>query len=176
MAVLTAAVVVLAVLCLLNLAVSAAVIRRLRAVPSGSAAEIGGLQPGTPVPEFSVETRDGVRTGHEALLGRRTLVAFFATDCPGCEQEVPRLARRRAELAEAGVTVLSVLLDTGPDRHDHGAALAGTGLLVSSAVDTATLMQVFRAGVTPSYFMVERDGTVVAKGTDVDSCLPVTVG
>lgn len=84
MTVLTAAVVVLGLLCLLHLAVSAAVIRRLRflGMPMDPASG-AGLAIGGSVPAFDVMADDGTSLNPDFLSGRRTLIAFLSLQRAG---------------------------------------------------------------------------------------------
>ncbi|MFC4035034.1 TlpA family protein disulfide reductase [Streptomyces polygonati] len=177
MAVLTAAVVVLGILCVLNLAVTAAVIRRLRTVPAtGSRPPVAGLAPGSAVPQLALRDERGEPVTRASLLGHHTLVAFFATDCPECSIHAPELVGRGAELGAAGVRLLTALVDTGPDRNGLRRLLGGAGtLLVGEA--SAELAARFATEFTPAYFLVGPDGTVLGSGpTTAALPLPVPAG
>ena len=179
MAVLTAAVVLLALLCLLNLAVSAAVIRRLRdaagSVPVGVAhtpAPAQGLVVGERPAPFSVVATNGTTVDRDALHGP-TLVAAFATSCPDCARHAPELLDRAARCSDAGIDRLSLLVDTGPDRTGLAETLGRAGNLVTGD-QAAALMRLLRIPSTPAYLLLDADGSVLATGGELDA-LPLPV-
>ncbi|HEX8626783.1 MAG TPA: TlpA disulfide reductase family protein [Catenuloplanes sp.] len=167
---LTAAVVVLAVLLLITLAFVAAMVRRLRDIERRVAgrSEPGGLEVGAQIPPFAARAADGTVVTDSELIGRRSLVAFYGVGCPGCETQLPEFTRRAAALAADAVQVLPVLV-TPPNLDDHEPddglreRLSGTGRLVAGD-DALTVMQAFAAQATPSYYTVGPDGRVTGKG------------
>lgn len=177
MVVLTAAVIVVGVLCVLNLAVSGAVIRRLRAAPApGGGVPSHGLAPGSAVPEVDLRDARGEPVTGESLRGHPTLVAFFATTCPECARHAPELTARAAALGAAGVHLLSALVDTGADREGLRPLLSSTGRLLVGE-DAAELARRFRSDLTPAYFLVGADGRVVASGPALGALpLPLPIG
>jgi peroxiredoxin len=166
--VLSVAVVVLAVLVLLDLSLTAAVIRRLRVLGERSSVpDAGGLPVGAAVPAFDVTAVDGGSLSHEVLSGRRSLVAFYSTRCPGCREQAPGFAAEAGRLAAEGVQVLPVLMANGSDRDEAERdglleLLAGTGRLVVDG--EGALAGAFAVRATPSYFTVGPDGRVTGKG------------
>ncbi|WP_168712377.1 redoxin domain-containing protein [Streptomyces sp. A1277] len=170
MALLTVAVIVLAAATLLNLAVLAAVVRRMTRLtaPAGPAAD-HGLPAGAPVPDYTVESADGTRLTREALLGRTTLFAFYSSSCPDCRTQAPELAARSAALAAEGVAVVPVLL--GPDTPDGlSSVLEGVGQLMNES-GPGGLTELFRVQGTPSYFLVGPQGSVLRNGSSLGECL-----
>jgi peroxiredoxin len=166
--VLSVAVVVLAVLVLLDLALTAAVIRRLR-VPGEhpSVPDAGGLSVGAEVPAFEVAADDGGLITAEAFSGRRSLVAFYSSGCKGCHEQAPGFAVQAGKLAAEGVQVLPVLMTNGSGQDDGELdslreLLAGTGRLVVDG--EGALARAFAVQATPSYFTVGPDGRVTGKG------------
>ncbi|MFJ7630083.1 TlpA family protein disulfide reductase [Streptomyces sp. NPDC097595] len=169
MAVLTAAVVVLGLLCLLNLAVSTAVIRRLRLlgvrmnpVP-GAGPAIGDL-----VPAFDVVAEDGTALNPDFLHGRHTLIAFLSTTCSACVAHAPELALRAAGLGASGTQVLMVLLDDGADARGLRKLLSPAGTLLTGE-NALAFMTACQVEATPTYWLTGEDGTLVAELQDLDS-------
>lgn len=167
MMVLTTAVVVLGILCVLNLAVSAAVIRRLRHLPGrDTPPPTGGLPPGSAVPEFALRSEHGDPLDLESLRGRHTLIAFLSTTCSTCVAQAPGLAARRTELTDAGTDVITVLLNNGPDARGLRTLLSSAGTLLTDA-DALSLTQAFRIEATPTYCLIGPDATVTASFADL---------
>lgn len=174
---LTAAVVLLAALVLLNMSVTAAMVRRLGRVEEGrrQPPDLGGLPVGAEVPAFEAAAVDGDLLTTDALAGRRTVVAFYSTTCEGCREQAPRFADEAKRLAAEGTQVLSVLLLMGNTRDGAGAdglrdLLAGAGhLVVEDGV--GALATSFEARATPSYFAVGPDRRISGKGLTLAECL-----
>ncbi|WUW24424.1 redoxin domain-containing protein [Streptomyces sp. NBC_01463] len=169
MTVLTAAVVVLGLLCLLNLAVSTAVIRRLRllGMPVDPASG-GGPAIGSPVPAFDVMADDGTSLTPDFLRGRRTLIAFLSTTCSACVDHAPELALRAAELESSGTQVLLVLLDDGADARGLRKLLSPVGTLLTGE-NALAFMTACQVDATPTYWLTGEDGTLAAELQDLDS-------
>jgi hypothetical protein len=97
MSYLTAAVIGVGVLGLVNLWLIVAMARRLRqhsqllarqARPPGPPSPVS-LPPGTPVPKFSVTTVSGAVVSTADLLGERSLIGFFMPGCVPCHNQIP---------------------------------------------------------------------------------------
>ncbi|SCL69880.1 TlpA family protein disulfide reductase [Micromonospora peucetia] len=94
MAVLTAVVLVFAALCLVNLLLTWAIVKRLRVHTemlnglNGSAS----LGVGQEVTDFAVATVDGERIDRDSLAGK-TLVGFFTPTCEACKEKLPKFAQ-----------------------------------------------------------------------------------
>lgn len=49
------------------------------------------VQPGDELPDFSVEMNDGTVLDRSSLMGKVSVLVFFHTGCPDCQQEFPAL-------------------------------------------------------------------------------------
>lgn len=47
------------------------------------------VQPGDRLPDFTVELSDGTILSRHSLAGRVSVLVFFHTECPDCQQELP---------------------------------------------------------------------------------------
>jgi thiol-disulfide isomerase/thioredoxin len=66
------------------------------------------------MPSFSlVSARDGEKVSSEILKDKTLLVAFFATWCPPCRQEVPVLIKLHEELSDKEFSVVAISADEG---------------------------------------------------------------
>jgi len=168
MSLLVALVVILAVLTVLNMALSAAIIRAMR----GDRHEPTPPAPGTDVGAFSVPMLDGTTlTDHDLPDG--ALVAFVSPTCPPCATLAENWTRRAAELPEP--TYVFVIDTATTDEAEAYAARLGARAAVverGSAVSSA-----FGADdVTPTLVRV-RGGAVDASGHTLEAVLgePVRV-
>ncbi|MBD8078582.1 TlpA disulfide reductase family protein [Cellulosimicrobium arenosum] len=165
MPLLTAAVVVLTVLVLVDLALTLAVVRHLRAGARPTATpvpELVGTRVGSPTPHFTASGEDGVELVAADLAGTPTLLAFFSTTCEACVEHAPALVAEVPRLAAAGIVVVPVLVGDG-DPLELAPALRHAGPLVreehGGEVSTA-----FGVRGTPSYVLLGADTRVAAAG------------
>lgn len=189
MAVLTAAMVVLTAIVLLNLAVTVAVIRRLRELPASGAASGGGSasgggaagplpDPGGPargerIPDFAATTVEGVSVDRAALTGR-TVIGFFSTSCSSCALEAPAFADAVVELAAEGIGALAVVQrKRGDDAAGLAQVLAPTGAVVVEGAP-GPLLRAFRVNTTPFYVLAGADGIAEGKGEDLAAAVAST--
>jgi thiol-disulfide isomerase/thioredoxin len=169
MAYVIAALVLLTLLAVGNLALTLALVRRLRAgVPAvPTASEPVGV--GERIGEFSITTTAGVQLGRDGLFTGTGLVAFLSPSCPPCQEQLPRVLARAAELGDpAGV--LAVVVDDMEDPADVAAEVAAfdgvARVVVARTGDRLT--GAFRVDAYPAVFLVGPGGRVVAAGHDVD--------
>ncbi|MEU2435322.1 TlpA family protein disulfide reductase [Streptomyces rubradiris] len=95
MAALTAAVVLLGILCVFNLLLTIGVIKKLREYgPAGPVGAPGKgmtpLRPGEELPAFTAVTEDGTPVGPSSLPDG-SLITFLAPDCAPCREKLPEL-------------------------------------------------------------------------------------
>ena len=89
---LIAAVVVLAVLCVGNMLVTFAALRRLRELGERLTSGGSGVPPGAEslvgkvVPKFAVSTTDGRLFSRDQLLRMPRLIGFFSASCEPCHE------------------------------------------------------------------------------------------
>lgn len=159
--------VVLGVIEIFHLAVTTALVRRIRALQTGTAGapDIGGPAVGERGPKPA--SLPGVPEDTDVLVG------FFSPGCPHCRTEAPHFAGSVPALGMAGIRSLAVLNGAaGPDRDSLAAALAPAGAPV---LDEAA-RQAFRAfsiNATPAFYLLRADGTVAGKGlTTAQAAIP----
>jgi AhpC/TSA family len=171
MALLAAAVAALAALVLIDLVLSAAIIRRLRGteerIDELTAPPVSGLMVGENMPEFV--TPDGGLTRAD-LAGEQALIAFFATGCRHCPGQARQLADRAPRLAGAGIRVLSVVTVAPGDVDELTATLHEAGRVVTET-GSATMMGAFHEQATPSFLLFGVAGHLLARGHDLDALL-----
>jgi hypothetical protein len=169
---LTAAVVALTVFVLIDLLLTAAVIRRLRETEARLAeltpSTRPGVMTGTSMPDFS--DAEGVFT-RAAVDGTPLLLAFFATGCRYCPTQAEQLAHRSAEITGLGirtVSVLTVIDDEAPD--DLTPVLEKSGTVVTEH-GPGGLMATFSVTGTPTFLLYDRNGTLLGSGNALEEAL-----
>ena len=85
-------------------AAAAPVFNKLLIAPEGS----------TPPKDFSYPALDGKKRTLTEFRGKVVLLAFFATWCPLCNEEMPTLVRLHEKYKERGLTVVAVSIDRAP--------------------------------------------------------------
>jgi thiol-disulfide isomerase/thioredoxin len=162
---LVAAVVCVGALCVVNLLLTMAVIRRLRE-HSVRLAELGdppagAVEPSVDrMPAFTATAVDGqFVTGPDP---DRTVVAFFATDCPACTVELPRLLRYVADEGHDRDRVLAVVagLDTAKSER-MVEQLRGVAAVVREPLD-GTVCTAFATTRFPTFYLFDDGGGVRA--------------
>jgi hypothetical protein len=159
---LVAVVVILAVLCVLNMALSAAIIRTLR----GDREVLEPPAAGTGIGAFTVPMLDG-GTLTERDLADGALVAFVSPTCPPCAA----LAREwgtRTDLPE-DTYVFVIDTSTPEEARAYAAKLGGRAAVVER--DSAVSAAFGAHDVTPTLVRV-RGGAVAAAGFSFDAVLP----
>jgi thioredoxin-related protein len=169
--VLTAAVIVLTVLVLINLVLSAAIIRRLRETEAQLAdvlpATDAGLQTGTPMPDFS--STDGSFTRAE-LAGTPVLMGFFSTECRYCPTQAEQLAHRATGITERGIRVVNIVTAINEEAPDTiTPILEKSGIVIADG--PGGLMAAFSVSGTPTFLLFDGNGTLLGKGHTIDEAL-----
>ncbi|GAA2884654.1 hypothetical protein GCM10010517_48030 [Streptosporangium fragile] len=170
---LTAAVIVLGVLCGLNLMLTLAVIRRLKehtrklAELSGGG---GGRLPavGSAVGHFDALTVDGEAVSRHALEPG-TVVGFFSPGCEPCRKSLPEFTEYARALPGGRNRVLAVVTGTD-DSGDMTGALARVARVVAEG-HGGPVTTAFGVGAFPTFCLLDDGHTVAAAGFEL-SALP----
>jgi hypothetical protein len=170
---LTAAVVAVGLVCLLDLVLSVGVIRRLRvhADHLNRLLQVGGPAGGVPVGEtvgaFTATTIDGEAVSRELLAGQ-TLVGFFSPGCQPCAAQLPRFVDYARASSRRPGRVLAVVDTDGEDGKDYVERLSRVGPVVVEGHD-GPLQAAFRVTSFPMLYLVGDGGVVVASGVAMDN-------
>ena len=175
MAFLVAAVVLIGLVSLLNLALTYGVIRRLRqhndmlGAPSfAGPAQVSQLAVGAVVDDFKAVTVSGGTVARNDLSGH-TLVGFFSPDCPACTAEIGRfveVARSRSRDSVWAVVVGE------PDRvADTVATLTPAAGTVIAEDGRQEMVSAFGVVGFPAFFVIGVGGAVQAIGIRTDEVL-----
>ncbi|MDA0632226.1 hypothetical protein ACQEUU_00555 [Nonomuraea sp. CA-218870] len=175
MSVLWAALAIVFVICLLNLVLTIAVIRRLREhtelLNRGGGQHPGQeeitLPAGSRVGEFSAVTVDD-RTLTREDLRPGMLVAFFSPRCPTCEEEKPAFIRYASGLPGGPDQVIAVLLGTPEELAGLREELGEVARIVIEPDVDGAMSTAFALRGYPAFCLMGQDGVLQVTGFRVD--------
>jgi thiol-disulfide isomerase/thioredoxin len=99
-----------------------------------------------------------------SLQGRPLLVNFWATTCSVCRREMPKLAELYRELHPVGLELIGVAMPYDPPNlvAEH-AKRAPIPYPVSLDIDGAIVAAFGGVAVTPTTFLMNREGVILAR-------------
>jgi thiol-disulfide isomerase/thioredoxin len=172
MTVLTVAVVLVTGLCLLNLLLTVAVIRRLKehteligGMSGGHAFPDAMLPAGERIGDYSAETLDGTVLTRDDLDGQ-TLVGVFSPGCPACDQQMPHFVELAGNTPGGRDAVLALVVGGLEEAAGEIARLAPVARVVHEA-DDGPLTRALGVSAFPAIARLDSDGRVVASGVQV---------
>ena len=160
--ILTAAVIVLTLLVVLDLALTLAIVRRLRATGTGAAT--GHTDPkgtvdvfaspaiGSTIPVVQVQADSGVPVDTATFTEGGALIAFAAVGCKPCHDQIPELREVVEARVARGDRALVVVLAPAPDSEPADDFVAAFEGLAPVVVETGPqLGQAFEIEGYPTY-------------------------
>jgi hypothetical protein len=158
MAVLTAAVVIIAVLSLGNLMLTITAIRRLT---DGAPSPDIVLPPAevTAIPDFDAVTVTGTPVSAALMAGGPGVAGFFAADCPACHDQLSAFAEFARTVSGGPRHVLAVVAAGTRPHNGIVAALEGTASIVVEP-DDGPVARAFRIQAFPSFFTTDGRGLI----------------
>lgn len=117
-----------------------------------------------PAPDVTFTTIEGKSIPMSSLKGKMVLVNFWATDCPGCIAEMPKLVETYNQYHSEGFELIAVAMSYDPPsqvlNYTQKKALPfpvmhdGLGEMASKFNDVA---------LTPTTYIVDKQGRVIRK-------------
>lgn len=155
------------IVALLLLVVIAALVPLFRdvAVPTRSVqaagAEAAELQADV-APPFTLETVDGKQVSLADYKGQVVMLNLWATWCPPCVRETPRLVRLHEKYQSQGFAVLGINTTYQDDRAKVAQFVRDQGVSYPILLDTQdTFGSAYRARVLPTSYLIDRSGKIV---------------
>jgi peroxiredoxin len=119
-------------------------------------------------PDVTFKTIKGEALSLASLKGKPVLVTFWATDCPGCIEEIPHLISLHEQFAPQGLTIIAVAMDYDPPNHVLEMAKAERLPYAVVLDPTASYAQAFgNVRLTPSTFLIDRNGKIILQKVGV---------
>lgn len=135
--------------------------------------EIEHLQIGMTVPDFEATQLDGKKISIKSLRGKAVLIDFWATWCPKCIQEFPRLKRASSRFGDK-LVILGVSLDESKEAiKPLIAALDPPGIQTwDRQGESYPLGELFNIQGLPTWYLIAPDGTIHARDPFGDELIP----
>ncbi len=127
------------------------------------------LQPGDLAPAFAAQDVSGRNVRSADLAGKVVLVAFWATWCRTCREELPGLDRLLGKYGNRGFSVVAVTV--GSSRQAVADYLKSNTLSFPVLLDDGTVSALYQCVHLPTAFLIGRDGVIrkVYKGAAKDA-------
>jgi thiol-disulfide isomerase/thioredoxin len=159
-------------LCLVNLALLFAVVRKVRLLSErvdkmpvmGPAAL---LPVGSKAPEFTAVTTGGESRSLADLAGSRSVVGFFSPNCQPCRTQLPEFIEFAKALPGGLGQALAVVVSEG-EAAGFAAQLDGAAAAVISP-RRGPLPTAFSVRGLPAFYLIGPDGRIEARGMAVQA-------
>ncbi|MBP2325032.1 thiol-disulfide isomerase/thioredoxin [Kibdelosporangium banguiense] len=179
MAILTAAVVLVGILCVIDLLLSFGIIRRLReqneALQLVQQQQTAGLDDdialpaGSAVGAFAATTVGGTELTNVDIIGSPLLIGFFSPNCEPCKERMPQFIEYATRFNGRVIAVASGSVE---ETTDMVARLGEVGDVLVEPNEEAPVHKAFGAKGYPAMCLVGDDGVVQASGWEM-AALPV---
>ena len=117
------------------------------------------IKVGDSLPEFEVLMSDGSVVTDFSLKGGVSIVMFFHTSCPDCQQALPRMQTVYDEYVPKGVKIALISREENSD--DISAYWSENGLnMPYSAQKDRKIYELFAASRIPRIYISDENGTV----------------
>jgi peroxiredoxin len=115
-------------------------------------------------PELTFKTIEGNKIAMSSLKGQIVLVNFWATDCPGCIAEIPKLVETYNTYHTKGLEIIAVAMPTDPISQVRNYAQKNNlpfPVVHDSDAEISTHFDDVR--LTPTTFMIDQQGHLMGK-------------
>lgn len=135
---------------------------------------------GEKAPDFSAPTPTGEKLALNDVLGKVTILDFWAGWCKPCRAENPNLVRIYDKYRDNGLSIIGVSLDRSADEWKD--AIAADGLEwnhVSNVKYFDEIAKLYNVRAIPATFILDENGVIVAKdlrGKDLENKIAELIG
>jgi peroxiredoxin len=161
------------VLCLVNLVLLLAVIRKVRLLgervekmPAFGATAL--LPVGSKAPVFTAVTTKGESRSLADLTGSRSVVGFFSPNCPPCRTQLPEFVEFAKALPGGPGRALAVVVGEGEAAAEFTAELEAAAAVVTTSRQGPVAVAFSVRGM-PAFYLIGPDGRIKARGMTVQS-------
>lgn len=118
-------------------------------------------------PGFTLADLNGETVELDDFSGKPVLVVFWATWCPHCKAEIPKLKEIHAENSDADFKILALSVDDNPEKLKKFAAENGIEYTILSDSDTSIATSYGVVGI-PAHFVIDSEGNKYFFGPNID--------
>jgi cytochrome c biogenesis protein CcmG/thiol:disulfide interchange protein DsbE len=119
---------------------------------------------GNPAPQYAAPTLSGDTLALADLQGQAVLLNIWATWCPPCREEMPALEALHRDMADEGLRVVAVSVDSRSAAGDVRQFLDEYGITFTVLHDPdEQVSRTFRTTGVPETYLIDRDGTIVKR-------------
>ena len=121
-------------------------------------------------PDFTLLTLDGNEVSLSDFKGQVVVINYWATWCPPCVREIPRLLRISEQYRDQGVVVLGVNTTWQDDRAKVEQFVREKAMRYPVLLEsTSDVAEQYRVRLMPTTFIIDRSGRIVhSKVGEVD--------
>ncbi len=120
---------------------------------------------GSKAPNFSAPTPTGEQLALKDVIGKVTLVDFWAAWCKPCRAENPNVVNAYKKYHDKGFNIIGVSLDRNAD--DWKKAIADDGLIWNQVSHVAyfddPIARIYGVEAIPAAFLLDENGIIIAK-------------
>jgi peroxiredoxin len=119
------------------------------------------LQPGSPAPDFQLQSLDGEVFTLSSLSGGPVMLNFWATWCPPCRAEMPYIQETFEDeaLREKGLVILAI--NVGEASSSIEEFMEGNGLSFLVLLDTkSSVAQEYNVRGIPTTLFIDKNGII----------------
>lgn len=117
----------------------------------------------TKAPEFELSDLDGGRVSLKGLQGKVVALFFWATWCPYCRNEVPKLVKLNREFKEKGLEVLAINYMEDPNKLKK--FVQKQGITYKMLIDkTGDVFELYDIPGVPVVMFIDRKGVIQYSG------------
>lgn len=123
-------------------------------------------------PNFSARDLDGTLQSLKQYQGKIVVLHFWATWCPYCRGEIPKLVKIHREMADQGVAVLTISIDD--DLNKLSDFVKRAKLPYPVIVDRTTrplISERYAIPGIPVTFILARDGRIIARSVGASNII-----
>lgn len=125
---------------------------------------LAGCAAGDRAPDAAFTTLDGQHTSFKQLAGKVVLVNFWATSCPACIAEMPKLAKLQSRFGARGYQTVAVAMEYDPVEYVKNYSRQAKLPFLVTSDRGGKIAQAF-GGImaTPTSFLLDRNGNIVRR-------------
>ena len=157
---------VLWLIVLVNLVLTFALIRKVNAsnARTDTASRVGGLEPGSEAPDFTVQTLTGETVTRATYAGRSVAFLFVSAQCQPCRTLLPEIVPLASGAAHAGVDLVLVSRSDQEATRGFIEEMQIHLPVLIAPYDSNPFLKDYQARATPSYCLINEKGKVQSAG------------